>query len=982
MRLKHILSIIILMLTFISVNTQFINAQTIDDNNIQKSNLDTDDIPEFSVTRGFYDSSFDVTISAETAGAKIKYTLDGSDPIGSPTALHQNAPATVHVDPESTTGNRDKTPGVVLRACTLFPDNSLSESVTHTYLFINKVPTLSPEGVKPGPGWPDPGFNQQYIDYGMSQTVLNDSRYKNVIDDALISVPTFSLVTDLDNLFDPSTGIYMNALESGDTWECPASVELLNPDGSEGFQINCGIRIRGGWSAHGDNPKHAFRLFFREEYGKKNLDYPLFENEGVDEFDKMDIRTSQNYAWSYPGHLGQYNIMIRDVFSRDLQAQTGNQFTRSRAYHLYINGVYWGLFQTQERSEARFAASYYGGTVEDYDVIKTNGTSNIEATDGTLDAWKDVWNLCRSGFTGNKNYFKVQGKNEDGLRNTSYDVLVDVDNLIDYMMIIFYGGNYDSPCSKFASNKGPNNFFAIYNRNGKEGFKFFVHDAEHSIRTTPGEGDGIGLYENRVNIGILTDGFKMTVSDFNKFHPQWLHFKLSDNDEYKLLFADHVYKHFFNQGCMTPAKVTSLFEKRTEEIDMAIIGESARWGDLYSNPPRTKDDDWQPAIDDIIDNYFPLRTGIVLNQLKQVDLYPDIDPPVYKNNNLTVTESLLEVGSGYILKLTNPNTAKGSIIFTTDGLDPRIIGGAAAASAQDGGDEIDITINSTTVVKARILNGTTWSAIHELILFVDDNDANLKLTEIHYHPLAEDTIDDDEYEFLELKNIGNAPLNLSGAYFSDAVIFTFPESTILNPNEFFVIGANREMFNDLYSFYPSGEYAGRLDNGGEPITLCQASGDTVFSITYDDTIPWPEACDGTGVSLVPVDINPTGNLNDPVNWRTSYAVNGSPGRDDVFSSVEDPTDAIPNEYQLSQNYPNPFNPTTVISYQLPVFGKVSLIVYDVLGREIATLVDEFQCAGIHHSTFNTLHYSLASGVYFYRLQAGGTIITKKMALLK
>ncbi|MFH1194657.1 MAG: T9SS type A sorting domain-containing protein [bacterium] len=87
-------------------------------------------------------------------------------------------------------------------------------------------------------------------------------------------------------------------------------------------------------------------------------------------------------------------------------------------------------------------------------------------------------------------------------------------------------------------------------------------------------------------------------------------------------------------------------------------------------------------------------------------------------------------------------------------------------------------------------------------------------------------------------------------------------------------------------------------------------------------------------------------------------------------------------YSLSQNYPNPFNPSTVITWQLAVGSNVTLKIYDVLGREIATLVDEFQNAGIHHSTFSTLHYSLPSGVYFYQLTAGEFQSTMKMILTK
>jgi hypothetical protein len=90
--------------------------------------------------------------------------------------------------------------------------------------------------------------------------------------------------------------------------------------------------------------------------------------------------------------------------------------------------------------------------------------------------------------------------------------------------------------------------------------------------------------------------------------------------------------------------------------------------------------------------------------------------------------------------------------------------------------------------------------------------------------------------------------------------------------------------------------------------------------------------------------------------------------------------ALPAEFTLHRNYPNPFNPTTRIEYELPASSHVSLTVYDVLGREIQTLVDERQSAGNHSVTFNA--GNLPSGVYFDRLQAGNYSATKKLLLLK
>jgi hypothetical protein len=102
-------------------------------------------------------------------------------------------------------------------------------------------------------------------------------------------------------------------------------------------------------------------------------------------------------------------------------------------------------------------------------------------------------------------------------------------------------------------------------------------------------------------------------------------------------------------------------------------------------------------------------------------------------------------------------------------------------------------------------------------------------------------------------------------------------------------------------------------------------------------------------------------------------------------SVDEPSKL--KAFSLSQNYPNPFNPTTVITYTLPTPSTVTLTLFDVLGRTVATLVDAKQSAGVYHHNLNTSAYNLSSGVYFYRLQARGAngqsfVETKKMLLTK
>ena len=96
--------------------------------------------------------------------------------------------------------------------------------------------------------------------------------------------------------------------------------------------------------------------------------------------------------------------------------------------------------------------------------------------------------------------------------------------------------------------------------------------------------------------------------------------------------------------------------------------------------------------------------------------------------------------------------------------------------------------------------------------------------------------------------------------------------------------------------------------------------------------------------------------------------------------IADDRSSVPLRYELQQNYPNPFNPTTAISYQLTANSHVSLIILDVLGRKLATLVDEVRQPGVYTVRWNASSYP--SGVYFYRLEAGEFRATRKLMLLK
>jgi hypothetical protein len=271
-----------------------------------------------------------------------------------------------------------------------------------------------------------------------------------------------------------------------------------------------------------------------------------------------------------------------------------------------------------------------------------------------------------------------------------------------------------------------------------------------------------------------------------------------------------------------------------------------------------------------LSNYFPYRSGIVLNQLRSKGLFPSIAAPVMSSTGGVVT-------AGSTVILTHAN-ASGAIYYTVDGSDPRAIGGAINSSAISYSAPIPITTSSQ--VRARVRSGANWSPAVEASFYPAQDYSRLLLSELMFNPPASGATPGDELEFLELKNAGTHTIDLGGASFT-GITFQFANGTVLAPDQFLVLGRNATALTAKYpGLLVSGIYTGKLDNAGETIALRPPLGATVLSVNYKDSGKWPLTPDGFGFSLVLRNPNASPNPNNPGNWRASTYPGGSPGADD------------------------------------------------------------------------------------------------------
>ena len=193
--------------------------------------------------------------------------------------------------------------------------------------------------------------------------------------------------------------------------------------------------------------------------------------------------------------------------------------------------------------------------------------------------------------------------------------------------------------------------------------------------------------------------------------------------------------------------------------------------------------------------------------------------------------------------------------------------------------------------RVRMRNGTMawshWSAPVEFVAGEPDLTglrAGLAFNEIMYNPLGQAGVSAGEFEFLELKNIGESTLDLSGLFFSNGISFVFPEGSLLSRGELFLLGRNRAALQSRYpGLVVNGIFEGKLANEGETITLSAGIGAPVISVAYDDAAPWPEQADGQGFSLA-------ADRESEIGFRVSVISGGSPGSGN--SGLAEPADDL------------------------------------------------------------------------------------------
>ena len=546
--------------------------------------------PRFSQPHGLYEAGTLTVAITGSETAEIRYTTDGS----APTMQSQlySSPLTI-----------SKT--TILRAAEVLGD-SLSPVATASYIFI---PSVLSQPNNPA-GYPEEWGAYTQIrgvakaDYEMDPEMTEDPALRPLIAEGLKSLPILSIVADKGHFFshdnDPEEGgLYIFTGPpvgdaTGHGWTRPANIELIGGPQGHDFTALCGVRLHGGHGRLAEkNPKHSFRLVFKKEYGKKTMKYPLFGADEPSQFDQLVLRCHFGNAWQHwdsgNRRKAQYT---RDVWMRRMQRKMGHTSVNALYVHLFLNGMYWGIYNIAERVDDQYGKDHLGGKKSDIDVIKIeeSGGNHIEASEGDLTAWKLMT--------------EIAAKADDDAYYQQLDTLLDIPAFIDYMLINQYAGNTDWDHHNWYAIRRHNNDSAL-----STGFRFLCWDSEIVFDN---------VYEN-----VLS-------KNNGRQYPTGIFQHLLNNDTFARQYVRRAKQLLADDGLLGEASVVALWDSLYNTISTALYDEAARWGDYRRDVHRwqsaghlyTVDDYYQAERERLLTEYFPFRSDWVLEDILS---YVDID---------------------------------------------------------------------------------------------------------------------------------------------------------------------------------------------------------------------------------------------------------------------------------------------------------------------------------------------------------------------
>jgi len=706
----------------------------------------------FSPPGGFYDTAIQVTISTDSPTAKIYYTLDGALP---------NESSAIYSEPILI--NNPKT----IRANCLQPGALVSPTVTHTYI-----------------------IGQQH------------------------DLTVICLAVDPPDLWDWNTGIYvLGPNASTETpnyganfwqdWEKPVHVEFFEPNGNSGFDLDAGLKIYGGWSRA--RPQKPLALFARSKYGYGEIDYQIFPDLPIDQFEAFVLRTS--------GNDREYTL-FRDALMQNLVKGTHIDIQSYRPAVIYLNGEYWGIQNIREKINEHYIASHSEVDPDNIDLLENrNGVICGNAQDyDALFTFIENHDLAIAA-----NYAHVTTK-------------IDIENFLDYQIAQIYFNNTDWP---------GNNLKFWRERSATGRWRWIMFDTDF----------GFGLYDasayqnNTLAFATATDG-----PDWP--NPPWSTLflrKLLENATFRRKFINR-FADFVNTRFL-PSNVYAQIDSFQNLIAAEMPRHYERWKESYYWGNLNG---WYNQIE-VLKTFARLRPAYMIEHMKSKFGLAGTIPLTI---NITPAGGAVRINSIYTQKDSWQGQYFKGVPIELEAI-PRPGFHFEQWSGSSSATDNPITINPQNALNITACFVSDSSSNQEIVI----NEINYR-SPPDFDPGEWIEILNNSPQLINISGWFFQDSNINNR-------FTIPSGITLLPGAYLVLANDTTAFHNLYPSVTNftGEFHFNLNNDGESLHLFNPAGFLIDSLHYSNQYPWPTTPDGNGPTLALID--PRQDNANPLNWTTS-----------------------------------------------------------------------------------------------------------------
>lgn len=742
-------------------------------------------------------------------------------------------------------------------------------------------------------------------------------------------LPVVSLATTPAHLFDHETGIYVMGpgarpdyphfgANFWKDWERPVHVEWFETAGSRGFGIDAGVQIFGSWSRL--YPQKSLALFARGRYGDPAIPHPVFPELPFERYQALVLRNA-GQDWG--------RTFFRDALVHQLVRHTGLDVQAYRPVLVFVNGRMWGLHNVREKLNEHYLAAHHGVDPDAIDLVERD-TTVVHGDDThyrALLAYVATHDLADADA-----YAHVRQQ-------------VDVDAFMDYVITLLYAANPDWPW---------NNVKAWRPRTPEGRWRWLLYDLDYAFHGGHLDAGADTFAELRSDQNRTTGTARLLFA---------LLANASFQDAFLNRFADHLNSTF------APERVVAIIGAMQAAIAPAMPYHVDRWRGSFEGPwwlgsSIDSMEEWQANVEVAV-NFARRRPEAMFRLLERTF------PLTGGTGRLWLNTSPREGGRVRINTLTVETYPWGGTYFedvpvTATALPHpgyRFAGWSGAANAAT--PSVTFSFSDSETLTAHFVPDT--AAVGPVVI-----------NEINYNSAG----GFDPEDWVELYNPARTELDLGGWTFKDGDddhAFTLPAGTTLPAGGYLVLSRDTAAFRRHFPGVPvAGDLGFGLSSEGEAVRLFDAAGALVDSLTYGVAAPWPESPNGTGATLALT--TPAADNTRPEAWAAAPAY-GTPGaaNEVIGTGREEPADGAA-AFALESNYPNPFARTTTFAFTLPEAAHVTLTLYAVTGRAVATVVDGHLPAGRHHVRFDAS--ALSSGLYLYRLRSGTRSASRTLLLVR